>query len=188
MRNTLSQIVTLLRELFDEVSRHEVGMDVLTRLLNRRFLPTIFKREITHATRAGTPLSALLIDVDKFKQINDTWGHNTGDEILRKVAGAFYDNVRTCDYVFRYGGDEFLIVLTEITEADALRIAERIRKRVEKIKVSSPTGEAISLSLSIGAAMFNGHPDYERLIQAADEALYGAKRRGRNCVELWKMQ
>lgn len=188
VRNTLSQIVTLLRELFDEVSRHEVGMDVLTRLLNRRFLPTIFKREITHATRAGTPLSALLIDVDKFKQINDTWGHNTGDEILRKVAGAFYDNVRTCDYVFRYGGDEFLIVLTEITEADALRIAERIRKRVEKIKVSSPTGEAISLSLSIGAAMFNGHPDYERLIQAADEALYGAKRRGRNCVELWKMQ
>lgn len=135
-RNILSQIVTLLRELFDEVSRHEVGMDVLTRLLNRRFLPTIFKREITHAARAGTPLSALLIDVDKFKQINDTWGHNTGDEILRKVAGAFYDNVRTCDYVFRYGGDEFLIVLTEITEADALRIAERIRKRVEKLRLA----------------------------------------------------
>lgn len=185
-RDTLSQIVTLLRELFDEVSRHEVGMDVLTRLLNRRFLPTIFKREVIHASRAGTPLSTLLIDVDKFKQINDTWGHNTGDEILRKVAGAFYDNVRTCDYVFRYGGDEFLIVLAEITEADTLRIAERIRRRVEKIKVSSPTGEPIPLSLSIGAAMFNGHPDYERLIQAADEALYGAKRRGRNCVELWK--
>lgn len=185
-RETLSQIVTLLRELFDEVSRHEVGMDVLTRLLNRRFLPTIFKREVIHASRAGTPLSTLLIDVDKFKQINDTWGHNTGDEILRKVAGAFYDNVRTCDYVFRYGGDEFLIVLTEITEADTLRIAERIRRRVEKIKLNAPTGEPISLSLSIGAAMFNGHPDYERLIQAADEALYGAKRRGRNCVELWK--
>ncbi|MGK3226946.1 diguanylate cyclase [Enterobacter soli] len=185
-RDTLSQIVTLLRELFDEVSRHEVGMDVLTRLLNRRFLPTIFKREVIHASRAGTPLSTLLIDVDKFKQINDTWGHNTGDEILRKVAGAFYDNVRTCDYVFRYGGDEFLIVLTEITEADTLRIAERIRRRVEKIKVNAPTGELIPLSLSIGAAMFNGHPDYERLIQAADEALYGAKRRGRNCVELWK--
>ncbi|HBI6860597.1 TPA: diguanylate cyclase [Enterobacter cloacae] len=186
MRNSLSQIITLLRELFDEVSRHEVGVDVLTRLLNRRFLPTIFKREILHASRAGTRLSTLLIDVDKFKQINDTWGHNTGDEILRKVAGAFYDNVRTCDYVFRYGGDEFLIVLTEISEADTLRIAERIRKRVEKIKVNSPSGDIIPLSLSIGAAMFNGHPDYERLIQAADEALYGAKRRGRNCVELWK--
>lgn len=72
------------------------------------------------ASRAGTLLSTLLIDVDKFKQINGTWGHNTGDEILRKVVGAFYDNVRTCDYVFRYGRDEFLILLTEITEADTL--------------------------------------------------------------------
>ncbi|HFR0727119.1 TPA: diguanylate cyclase DosC, partial [Shigella flexneri] len=77
---------TLLRELFEEVSRHEVGMDVLTKLLNRRFLPTIFKREIAHANRTGTPLSVLIIDVDKFKEINDTWGHNTGDEILRKVS------------------------------------------------------------------------------------------------------
>lgn len=185
-RNTLSQIVTLLRELFEEVSRHEVGMDVLTRLLNRRFLPTIFKREIAHAGRAGTPMSVLLIDVDKFKQINDTWGHNTGDEILRKVAGAFYEHVRTSDFVFRYGGDEFLIILTEANEVDTLRIAERVRSRVEKIKVSAPNGETISLSLSIGAAMFSGHPDYERLIQLADEALYEAKRRGRNCVELWR--
>ncbi len=79
----------MLRELFEEVSRHEVGMDVLTKLLNRRFLPTIFKREIAHANRTGTPLSVLIIDVDKFKEINDTWGHNTGDEILRKVSQAF---------------------------------------------------------------------------------------------------
>ena len=185
-RNTQSQIITLLRELFDEVSRHEVGMDVLTKLLNRRFLPTILKREIAHANRAHTPLSMLIIDVDKFKEINDTWGHNTGDEILRNVSQAFYDNVRSSDYVFRYGGDEFLIILTELTEVDTLRIAERIRVRVEKIRIKSPTGENIPLSLSIGAAMFNGHPDYERLIQSADEALYIAKRRGRNCVELWR--
>lgn len=175
-----------LLELFEEVSRHEVGMDVLTKLLNRRFLPTIFKREIAHANRAGTPLSILIIDVDKFKEINDTWGHNTGDEILRRVSQAFYDNVRSSDYVFRYGGDEFIIVLTEATQTDTLRIAERIRSRVEKTKIKSPAGDFIPLSLSIGAAMFNGHPDYERLIQIADEALYTAKRRGRNCVELWK--
>ncbi|MFA1614819.1 GGDEF domain-containing protein [Citrobacter amalonaticus] len=149
-------------------------------------LPTIFKREIAHANRAGTPLSILIIDVDKFKEINDTWGHNTGDEILRRVSQAFYDNVRSSDYVFRYGGDEFIIVLTEATQTDTLRIAERIRSRVEKTKIKSPAGDFIPLSLSIGAAMFNGHPDYERLIQIADEALYTAKRRGRNCVELWK--
>ncbi|MDX5536435.1 diguanylate cyclase, partial [Escherichia coli] len=127
IRNTVSQIITLLRELFEEVSRHEVGMDVLTKLLNRRFLPTIFKREIAHANRTGTPLSVLIIDVDKFKEINDTWGHNTGDEILRKVSQAFYDNVRSSDYVFRYGGDEFIIVLTEASENETLRTAERIR-------------------------------------------------------------
>ena len=174
------------RELFEEVSRHEVGMDVLTKLLNRRFLPTIFKREIAHANRTGTQLSVLIIDVDKFKEINDTWGHNTGDEILRKVSQAFYDNVRSSDYVFRYGGDEFIIVLTEASENETLRTAERIRSRVEKTKLKAANGEDIALSLSIGAAMFNGHPDYERLIQIADEALYIAKRRGRNRVELWK--
>ena len=174
------------RELFEEVSRHEVGMDVLTKLLNRRFLPTIFKRKIAHANRTGTPLSVLIIDVDKFKEINDTWGHNTGDEILRKVSQAFYDNVRSSDYVFRYGGDEFIIVLTEASENETLRTAERIRSRVEKTKLKAANGEDIALSLSIGAAMFNGHPDYERLIQIADEALYIAKRRGRNRVELWK--
>ncbi len=178
IRNTVSQIITLLRELFEEVSRHEVGMDVLTKLLNRRFLPTIFKREIAHANRTGTPLSVLIIDVDKFKEINDTWGHNTGDEILRKVSQAFYDNVRSSDYVFRYGGDEFIIVLTEASENETLRTAERIRSRVEKTKLKAANGEDIALSLSIGAAMFNGHPDYERLIQIADEALYIAKRRG----------
>lgn len=186
LRSTVSQITTLLRELFEEVSRHEVGMDVLTKLLNRRFLPTIFKREIAHANRVGTPLSILVIDVDKFKQINDTWGHNTGDEILRRVSQVFYDNVRSSDYVFRYGGDEFIIVLTESTAHDTLRTAERIRSRVEKTKVKAPNGEDIMLSLSIGAAMFSGHPDYERLIQLADEARYIAKKRGRNCVEIWK--
>lgn len=186
LRSTVSQITTLLRELFEEVSRHEVGMDVLTRLLNRRFLPTIFKREIAHANRVGTPLSILVIDVDRFKHINDTWGHNTGDEILRRVSQVFYDNVRSSDYVFRYGGDEFIIVLTESTAHDTLRTAERIRSRVEKTKVKAPNGEEILLSLSIGAAMFSGHPDYERLIQLADEALYIAKKRGRNCVEMWK--
>ncbi len=186
LRSTVSQITALLRELFEEVSRHEVGMDVLTKLLNRRFLPTIFKREISLANRAATSLSVLIIDVDKFKQINDTWGHNIGDEILRRVSQIFYDNVRSSDYVFRYGGDEFVIVLTESAQIDTLRTAERIRSRVEKTKVKAPDGDDIPLSLSIGVAMFNGHPDYERLIQMADEALYIAKKRGRNCVEIWR--
>ncbi|ADO47049.1 diguanylate cyclase [[Enterobacter] lignolyticus] len=186
VRNTVSQIMTLLRELFEEVARQEVGIDVLTKLLNRRFLPPIFKREVAYASRTGTPLSILVIDVDKFKGINDTWGHHTGDDVLRRISQVFYDNVRSSDYVFRYGGDEFIVMLTEASGSETLQLAERIRRRVEKIKMQSPTGDAIPLSLSIGAAMFSGHPDYEHLIRNADEALYIAKKRGRNCVELWK--
>ena len=77
-------------------------------------------------------------------------------------------------------------MLTEATQIDTLRTAERIRSRVEKTKIAAPDGNDIPLSLSIGAAMFTGHPDYERLIQQADQALYQAKKRGRNCVELWQ--
>jgi diguanylate cyclase len=185
VRHSLSQITTFLKALFEEVSRHEVGMDVLTRLLNRRFLPTIFKREIHHASRSGSELSVLIIDVDKFKQINDTYGHHLGDEILRKVSQVFYNNVRSSDYVFRYGGDEFLIVMTEASLQETRQIAERIRLLVNKLSVKPADGEAIIPSLSIGVAMFSGHPDYERLIQAADEALYRAKSLGRNRVEIW---
>lgn len=184
VKNFLHHISTFLKSLFEEVSRHEVGMDVLTRLLNRRFLPTIFKREIIHANRNSTQLSVLLIDVDKFKQINDSYGHQTGDEILRKVSQVFYNNVRSSDYVFRYGGDEFLIVMTESSEYETRQAAERIRMMVSKQTVTAPDGQRIRLSLSIGGAMFSGHPDYERLIQTADTALYRAKALGRNRVEM----
>ncbi|HAT6803336.1 TPA: diguanylate cyclase [Citrobacter freundii] len=184
VRHLLLQINTFLKALFEEVSRHEIGMDVLTRLLNRRFLPTIFKREILHASRNGSYLSVLVIDVDKFKQINDRYGHHLGDEILRKVSQVFYNNVRSSDYVFRYGGDEFLIVMTEASPQETQQIAERIRVLVHKLSVRTAEGDTIIPSLSIGIAMFNGHPDYERLIQAADEALYQAKALGRNRVEM----
>ncbi|MDS4036821.1 diguanylate cyclase [Citrobacter amalonaticus] len=184
VRNTLSQMSTFLRSLFDEVSRHEVGMDVLTRLLNRRFMPTIFKREISYAIRSGSDLSVMVIDVDKFKQINDNYGHHLGDEVLRKISQVFYSNVRSGDYVFRYGGDEFLIVLTEASEQESRQIAERICTMVNKLSIKTPNGDTLEPTLSIGVAMFSGHPDYERLIQAGDAALYRAKARGRNRVEL----
>ncbi|KNC88520.1 diguanylate cyclase [Trabulsiella odontotermitis] len=185
IKNNTTQIAALLRGLFDDVSKHEVGMDVLTKLLNRRFLAAIFKREIAHANRSGTQLSVLLIDVDKFKEINDGHGHATGDDILRKISQVFYDNVRSSDYVFRYGGDEFLIVLTEATPTETMHIAERIRAKAMKQVVNTPDGKQLTTTLSIGAAMFQGHPDYERLVQAADEALYVAKRNGRNRAEMY---
>ncbi|MCS5782290.1 GGDEF domain-containing protein [Klebsiella variicola subsp. variicola] len=118
--------------------------------------------------------------------MNDTWGTIPVMRSFVRCLRLFMTTFAAVITFFRYGGDEFIIVLTEATQTDTLRIAERIRSRVEKTKIKSPAGDFIPLSLSIGAAMFNGHPDYERLIQIADEALYTAKRRGRNCVELWK--
>ncbi|EHM47198.1 diguanylate cyclase [Yokenella regensburgei] len=185
MKSNTAQINTLLRGLFDDVAKHEVGMDVLTKLLNRRFLAAIFKREIAHANRSGTPLSVLLIDVDKFKEINDGYGHAAGDEILRKISQVFYDNVRSSDFVFRYGGDEFLIVLTEANQTETLRIAERIRSKASRQSITTPDGKLLATTLSIGAAMFDGHPDYERLVQSADAALYRSKRQGRNRIEMY---
>lgn len=183
VRNILRQIRTHLRAIFDDVSRQETGMDTLTRLLNRRFLPTILKREIGHASRNHSALSLMVIDVDRFKSVNDTWGHFLGDEILRKVAQIFYNNVRSCDYIFRYGGDEFLIVLTEASLPETLKIAERIRQMNSLLNIRTPDDHPLDVTLSIGVAMFDGHPDYERLIKSADDALYRAKVAGRNRVE-----
>lgn len=185
IKSNTSQINALLKGLFDDAARHEVGMDVLTKLLNRRFLAAIFKREIAHANRSGTPLSALLIDVDKFKEIHDNYGHSVGDEILRMISRVLYDHVRSSDFVFRYGGDEFLIVLTEASQEETLRIAERIRSKASRQSVTTPDGHLVATTISTGAAMFDGHPDYERLIQSADAALYRAKRQGRNRIEMF---
>lgn len=179
---SLSQINSHLKTLFGDISRSEAGMDTLTRLLNRRFLPTIFRREIAHANRASQPLSVMIVDVDKFKFINDSHGHLFGDELLRKISQVFYDNVRANDYVFRFGGDEFLIVLTEAGEQETRMVAERIRILVSKIEVMAPDGSKFNPTISVGAAMFDGHPDYEKLIKSADKALYLAKAQGRNRV------
>ena len=183
-QSLVSRINLLMKTLFDDVSRHETGVDILTRLLNRRFLATIFRREIAHANRSGQPLSVLLIDVDRFKQINDTYGHNAGDDVLRKVSQIFYNNVRSSDYVFRYGGDEFLIVLAEASEQETFLIAERIRHLVSQQVFTTSDGISVAVTLSVGAAMYDGHPDYEHLTQEADIALYQAKSRGRNRVEM----
>lgn len=183
VRNILGQIRTHLRALFDDVSRQETGMDTLTRLLNRRFLPAILKREISYANRNHSALSVMVIDVDRFKSFNDTQGHFLGDEVLRKVSQIFYNNVRSCDYIFRYGGDEFLIVMMEASLPETLRIAERIRQLSSLLNIGTQGNHPLNVTLSIGVAMFDGHPDYERLIKTADDALYRAKVAGRNRVE-----
>lgn len=134
------------------------------KLFNCCFLLIIFKCEIVYVNWIGILLLVLIIDVDKFKEINDMWGYNIGDEILCKVFQVFYDNVCSSDYVFCYGGDEFIIVLTEVFENEMLCIVECICSWVEKIKLKVVNGEDIVFLFFIGVVMFNGYFDYECFI------------------------
>lgn len=172
-----------LNDLFDAASNIENGRDPLTRTLNRRFLPSVIAREISFAKQTSTPLSVLMVDIDHFKSINDTHGHAVGDAVLSHVADILLTTVRPTDFVFRYGGEEFLIVLVEADTDQTIAIAERIRTRVAQKAANIPDRQPVRATVSVGVAAFEGHPDYQYLINAADEALYLAKKTGRNRVE-----
>jgi len=124
-----------------------------------------------------------MIDIDNFKIFNDTYGHAAGDQILIKIAEALYESTRNSDYVFRYGGEEFLIVLIETSKAEAYSIIERLRRKIQEKSIYLQKDEKVKVTISAGVAMYNGHPDYEYLIKVADDALYRAKANGRNRIE-----
>lgn len=170
----------LLNEMFQSIAAVESGRDPLTRALNRRFMPTILGREISIAARSGRPFAVLMLDVDNFKAINDRHGHGVGDVVLRHVAEHVLYCVRASDFVFRYGGEEFLIALVETGAEAAMIAAERIRTILETAPLRLPDQSETGVTVSIGIAVYGGHPDYAVLVDAADRALYAAKTAGRN--------
>ena len=156
--------------------------DPLTRLLNRRGLCDRLAAELDRTRRYGTVVSLLLVDLDHFKQVNDTYGHLTGDQALRAVASVLRLTARSVDLVARYGGEEFVVALPETAEAGAITFAERIRERIEAHRFqTSPT---LRVTASVGVAWFpSQHAEtVEDLLARADEALYRAKADGRNRV------
>lgn len=174
----------LLATLFDRQQELEGGRDHLTRLLNRRFLPAVLSQEVALHRDRSQMVAVLLIDVDHFKHINDRHGHDAGDLALQQVAAIVGDQVRAGDFVFRYGGDELLVVLVETSPDASGRIAEAIRARVDHAELSLGAGRTARTTVSIGIAMFDGHPDPERMITRADAALLVAKAGGRNTWRL----
>jgi diguanylate cyclase (GGDEF)-like protein len=155
--------------------------DPLTGINNRASLEKSLPREINLAQRHDMPLTLLVIDVDHFKNINDTHGHQVGDAVLREITGVFAETVRTTDLVFRYGGDEFVIALSNTDSEAAREVAERIREGIEKCQFSVGNVRLV-ISASVGMTELNGRDTLESAFRRADEALLLAKREGRNRV------
>jgi len=160
--------------------------DPLTRTLNRRALNERLGAEMERVRRYTTMVSLLLIDIDHFKTVNDTYGHLAGDDVLVEVAGMLQRMVRAVDLVSRYGGEEFVIVLPETGAAGAEAFAERLRELIEGHAFAQPRGAPIRVTTSIGVSTFPGFgvESVEDLISAADQALYRAKSEGRNRVRV----
>lgn len=177
------QMKFLLSGMFDRLTDMEVGRDPLTQLFNRRFLPTILKRETELSRRKSTTFALLMMDVDFFKKVNDTHGHESGDRVLQQVAALAMNRIRAGDFIFRYGGEEFLVVLTEVDSKQAQDVAEKIRQRIASVDILLAGEQTVKVTVSIGIALSDGHPDYQRQLEKADKALYEAKHSGRNrCI------
>ncbi len=156
--------------------------DALTGLANRRSLEAFLRSAQIAAMEAGEPLSILMIDIDHFKQFNDSYGHQVGDQVLRLVAEVLQESVREGDLAARYGGEELMAVLPEAALDICADVAERIRRRISDARLTRrATGEEIaSITVSIGMAQFRMAESAETLIERCDRALYQAKRSGRN--------
>lgn len=163
--------------------------DAITGVHNRRYFEQRLREETGRALRQGHALSCLLLDVDHFKRVNDTYGHPVGDRVLREVAGRIKVQLRLSDAMARYGGEEFAVLLAETDEEVALAVAERIRRGIASQSFRFSESDTLSVTISIGSAtLCAGHSGedieriMEKLIAGADRALYRAKDGGRNCV------
>ncbi len=163
--------------------------DVLTGWNNRRYLAVRLGEELARAKRDATTLVCLMLDIDHFKRVNDTWGHAAGDAVLRELAQRIESQVRASDVAARYGGEEFVVLLPDTAVASASKLAERIRKAVSSAPIKLPCGKSITITASIGIAEVSpGAGDRElktmgeSLLARADVALYAAKSAGRDQV------
>jgi diguanylate cyclase (GGDEF)-like protein len=158
--------------------------DPLTGIPNRRFFEDIAKIELERFLRFGEPSSLLMVDLDKFKGINDTYGHAAGDEVLRSVASLARTAFRSCDLFARLGGEEFVCLLPGTDEPGAMEAAEKLRQAIERLQIKSGSAP-ISVTASIGVTvLIETDATIECAILRADEALYRAKNGGRNCIKV----
>jgi diguanylate cyclase (GGDEF)-like protein len=158
--------------------------DPLTGLNNRRLLMDRLAEEEQRAKRTGQPLCLMMMDLDKFKRVNDTYGHHAGDKVLQRFAKIARAAIRATDVIGRYGGEEFVVVLPNTSAEKGLEVAERLRKQVEEDVILLGDGQEISATVSIGFAEMTASEDSAVMIERADVAMYSAKETGRNRIVL----
>ena len=161
---------------------HEItNTDVLTFLPNRRKIIVDLQEEVIRATRYNTPLSISMVDIDHFKNVNDTYGHAAGDETLRTIAARLREQIRHPDTLGRYGGEEFLIVLPNSEIKAAVEQASRLCGNIRGLQIEATEQKQISVTFSIGVAQYKiGHENWEQFLHRADTAMYQAKNDGRD--------
>lgn len=166
--------------------RFSATRDFLTKLLNRAEILAALGRELARSQRENKPAAIILTDLDHFKDINDSLGHEMGDAVLREVAQRLRSDLRTYDLAGRYGGEQFLLVLPNCGLAAAGRRADEIRSLISKDAIITAS-TSVQLTMSLGVTVSNGHGKsaVEKLLQEADSALYCAKSNGRNCVHVF---
>lgn len=187
------RVSRLERENLDLVVKNKIlseaqSRDALTGLYNRWYVTDKIEAEINRSIRHGAPLSLMMLDIDHFKRVNDTYGHSAGDHVLQAVGKVLRESCRVYDIPSRYGGEEFCILLPETRIDNTSVVANRIRERLERAEMEVP-GASVVVTASIGVATLDAGGETvltgSALIDRADRALYSAKERGRNRVELW---
>jgi diguanylate cyclase (GGDEF)-like protein len=174
-------MVVMTKERADERNRVLAMQDELTGLGNRRHIEEALAQQLAQARRSGRPLALLMIDIDHFKRVNDSFGHLSGDQVLRQLAGCIRSRLRAQDLAGRWGGEEFLVILPETDAQGAAVVAEQLRQAVEGAPFTALDGTRMPLTVSIGRHALDRAT--EDLVGAADQALYRAKQNGRNRVE-----
>lgn len=193
-RDLEHRFLSMQHENMDLLMRNRVlsevsARDSLTGLYNRWYVMEKIESEMNRSLRHGSPVSVLMLDIDHFKRVNDTWGHGVGDMVLRSIGQVLRDSCRVYDVPGRYGGEEFCVVLPETKLGHTPAVAERIRNRVAASVVAVEGGDEINVTASIGIAGVDAETadavlTASALVDRADRALYVAKHRGRNRVEM----